>query len=217
VDKPLHILPLVFLPLHIPPGDAHYVAQTTTRPIPGDVTLLEIMPHMHLLGRTMTVTAGMPGGVTRPLIDVPDWDFNWQTTYVYRRPVSLPRGTVLHLTATYDNSAANPRNPNVPPKLVTWGEQTTDEMCIAFLFYTVDSEHLTQGAVDHTVDWTQGPRKQLLGHFLGLFDTNGDGILEPGERAAMNQFIQDQERKRLLLSHNDIGGVAEGRSPAPHL
>lgn len=142
VDKPLHIKMLA-APLWIPAGDAHYVTQSQLT-VPANVTLLEIMPHMHLLGRSMTVTAQFPTGETQSLIHVPNWDFNWQTTYVYQHPIVLPRGTVVHLTASYDNSAANPRNPNNPPKLVTWGEQTTDEMCIAFLFYTVNAEHLAK-------------------------------------------------------------------------
>ena len=143
VDKALHIWPLA-APLWIAPGDAHYTTHADLT-VPADATLLEIMPHMHLLGRTMAVTATRPDGTAQPLVNVPDWDFNWQSTYVYKEPVKLPKGTKINLTATYDNSATNPRNPSSPPKLVTWGEQTTDEMCLAFLFYTVDAEHLTPG------------------------------------------------------------------------
>ena len=144
VDKPLRIFPLPAW-LWVPPGDAHYVTHADLT-VPADATLLEVMPHMHLLGRTMTVTAIPPGATAaQTLVNVPDWDFNWQSTYVYKRPVELPKGTKIHMTATYDNSAANPRNPTRPPKLVTWGEQTTDEMCLAFLFFTVDAEHAPQG------------------------------------------------------------------------
>ena len=144
VTQALRIFPLA-APLWIAPGNAHYQTHADLT-IPADATLLEVMPHMHLLGRTMTVTATPPGATTpQTLVSVPDWDFNWQSTYVYRQPVKLPRGTKVHLTATYDNSASNPRNPTNPPKLVTWGEQTTDEMCLAFLFYTEDAEHLTPG------------------------------------------------------------------------
>ena len=143
VDKALRIWPLA-APLWIAPGDAHYTTHADLT-VPADATLLEVMPHMHLLGRTMTVTATRPDGTAQPLVNVPDWDFNWQSTYVYKDPVKLPKGTKINLTATYDNSAANPRNPSSPPKLVTWGEQTTDEMCLAFLFYTVDAEHLSPG------------------------------------------------------------------------
>jgi len=60
--------------------------------------------------------------------------------------LQLPTGTRVDLEAHYDNSAGNPLNPNNPPKIVRWGEQTTDEMCLAFLTYTLNSEHLAQGA-----------------------------------------------------------------------
>ena len=91
VDKPLRIWPLA-APLWIAPGDAHYTTHADLT-VPADATLLEVMPHMHLLGRTMTVTATRPDGTTQSLVDVPDWDFNWQSTYVYRQPVRLPKGT----------------------------------------------------------------------------------------------------------------------------
>lgn len=138
-DKQVRILPLA-AKLHITPGDPNYTT-TISIPSPLDVHLVAITPHMHLLGRTMKVTAALPDGTNRTLVSISDWDFNWQATYNYKQPVALPRGTVLTMTATYDNSAQNPRNPNNPPKLVTWGEETTDEMCLAFLHFTVDAEH----------------------------------------------------------------------------
>src|SRR5262249_31655897 len=114
-------------------------AELTT---PADVTLYNVTPHMHLLGKEMTVTAVGPDGAKTPLVRVPDWDFNWQTSYAFREPLKLRKGTRITLDARYDNSGQNARNPSTAPKRVTWGEQTTDEMCIAFLGYTADSEHL---------------------------------------------------------------------------
>ncbi len=143
VDRPLHLFPLVDLGLHIPPGEKNYEAKASV-PVFFDSTLLTIFPHMHLLGRQMTVTATLPDGTKKPLIDVPDWDFNWQGFYAYKQPVHLPAGSRIDLVARYDNSADNPRNPSNPPKVVTWGEQTTDEMCLAFLGFTVDAEHIHQ-------------------------------------------------------------------------
>ena len=67
------------------------------------------------------------------LIWIKDWDFNWQGQYRYSQPVKLPKGTRVELEYTYDNSAANPRNPSHPPVAVHWGEQTTNEMAVAFL------------------------------------------------------------------------------------
>ena len=142
VRQTLHVIPVIHS-LQIPPGDAHYTVSTTSVPSPVGYHLIAVTPHMHLLGRKMALTAAMPGGKTIPLVSVSDWDFNWQSTYFYKRPLALPPGTRVTMTATYDNSARNPRNPNSPPKPVTWGEETTDEMCIAFLHYTLDREHLS--------------------------------------------------------------------------
>jgi hypothetical protein len=94
---------------------------------------LSITPHMHLLGKDMKVTATLPGGKLVPLVYVKDWDFNWQELYSFRDGIDLPPGTRLDLVAHYDNSEDNPRNPNRPPKAVRWGEETSDEMYIAFI------------------------------------------------------------------------------------
>ena len=143
VDQRARLFPLASR-INIPAGDADYRV-TSSMPVPADVTLRSVMPHMHLLGREMKVFATLPDGTELPLVHVPEWDFNWQNSYAFAEPVKLPRGSKVTLEARYDNSAANPRNPNSPPKAVRWGEQTTDEMCLAYLNFTVDSESLTQG------------------------------------------------------------------------
>jgi hypothetical protein len=106
-----------------------------------DAHAYTVIPHMHLLGRSMQAVATRPDGTKVPLIRIPDWDFNWQAIYELQEPVALPAGTHIDVDAIYDNSAGNPRNPNHPPKDVTWGEQTTDEMCLLFLGITLDREH----------------------------------------------------------------------------
>jgi hypothetical protein len=131
--------------LDIPAGAAWHEASASML-VPEDITLLEVAPHMHRLGREMKVTATLPDGTVRPLVWVPDWDFNWQQSYRLKTPLKLPKGSRVNLVAHYDNSPRNPYNPNQPPKRVTWGAQTTDEMCIAFIEYTVDGEHLSQSA-----------------------------------------------------------------------
>ncbi len=141
VDKKLRAWPLAKLMLRIPPGDSNYVAHASLT-IPHDVTAYRVTPHMHLLGRDMKLTATLPDGSVLPLVHVANWDFNWQTSYTFSTPLQLPAGTRVDLEAHYDNSSGNPLNPNNPPKLVKWGEQTTDEMCLAFLAYTLNSEHL---------------------------------------------------------------------------
>jgi mono/diheme cytochrome c family protein len=120
---------LVNRKLYIPPGqERHRVTASLTLPV--DTRVVGIFPHMHLVGREMKVVAVLPDGKEKPLIWIKDWDFNWQGQYRYVDLVALPKGTRLDLEAFYDNSDKNPNNPNKPPKEVTWGEQTTDEMCL---------------------------------------------------------------------------------------
>jgi len=102
-------------------------------PISRTVELISIAPHMHLLGREATIEAIFPTGERRQLIRIADWNFQWQGDYLYREPIVLPAGTTVVLTAYYDNSLNNPKNPSNPPVSVRWGERTVDEMCLTFL------------------------------------------------------------------------------------
>ena len=98
-----------------------------------------VTPHMHLLGRQIRVEMTRAGTTTSEcLVNIPDWDFNWQGTYLYSKPIEIAGGTKLKLTCNFDNSPDNPYNPNTPPKAVRWGEGTTDEMALAFIGYTID-------------------------------------------------------------------------------
>ena len=114
------------------PGDSHYVVKATVT-MPADAAVLRITPHAHYLCKDMKVDAHLPGGSVIPLIWIKDWDFNWQGSYTYSTPVKLPKGTRVELEYTYDNSANNVRNPAHPPVRVTYGEETTNEMALAFL------------------------------------------------------------------------------------
>jgi mono/diheme cytochrome c family protein len=147
--------PLANNRIDIQPGDSHYVL-TKSITTPRDVTLIGIIPHMHLVGRQMKVTATEPDGTVVPLIWVKDWDFRWQDQYRYAEPIHLPKGTTVSLEAVYDNSASNPDNPNNPPKRVRRGEQTTDEMCICFLQMAIDRPLFAPGS------GTRGPLLQWL-------------------------------------------------------
>lgn len=100
---------------------------------PRDTKAVAILPHMHLLGKEMKITAYPPNGEPVPLVWVKNWDFNWQDNYHFKKPVDLPKGTRVEVIAYYDNSAKNPRNPHNPPQPVTWGEKTSDEMCLALM------------------------------------------------------------------------------------
>jgi hypothetical protein len=144
-NKIVRILPLINQSFTIPPNDPNYKVATTPFSLPVPIHLYLVAPHMHLLGRRMHVTATLPAGSQKCLINVDDWDFNWQGMYQYKDPVAIPSNTKLAVEAYYDNSTDNWRNPNNPPKPVSWGEQTTDEMCIAFVGFTIDAENLATG------------------------------------------------------------------------
>ncbi len=125
------------LDLAIPPGDSNYQSQTSVvlaRP----VQVLSVQPHMHLRGKSMCVRAVYPDGHAETLVNVPKYDFNWQTTYAFRDPVNLPTGTKLESVAGFDNSNNNPNNPD-PKATVHWGDQTVDEMHIAFLELVIEA------------------------------------------------------------------------------
>ena len=113
--------------IDIPAGAREYTV-TDSYVLPVDVQVLGVQPHAHNLAREMKGFASLPDGTKAWLMYIRDWDFRWQDVYRYRRPIALPRGTTLTMQYTYDNSAANIRNPNRPPKRVTFGQTTASEM-----------------------------------------------------------------------------------------
>jgi mono/diheme cytochrome c family protein len=117
----------LFAGIDIPPGKADYTVKDSFT-LPVDVELVGAGAHAHLLAKSLKGWAVLPGGETKQLFWIKDWDFNWQGAYYYKQPVRLPKGTVLHGEVSWDNSADNVRNPHQPPVRVEWGEGTTDEM-----------------------------------------------------------------------------------------
>ncbi len=117
----------VFKGLDIPAGAKEYAIEDSFM-LPVDVKAFGVGAHAHYLAKQMRLTARLPGGQTRTLLWISDWDFAWQDQYQFKEFVSLPKGTRLDVKITYDNSADNPRNPASPPKRVHWGEGSNDEM-----------------------------------------------------------------------------------------
>ena len=113
--------------IDIPAGDRRHVVEDEYR-LPVDVEVLAVYPHAHFLGADLQAFASLPDGSRRWLVRIAEWDFDWQDEYRFAEPVSLPRGTTLHMRYVYDNSAGNPDNPNHPPRRVRYGRQSTDEM-----------------------------------------------------------------------------------------
>ncbi len=121
--------------LKIPPGAANHV-ETITRPVPVDLPVTSLLAHMHVRGKAFKFELTTPNGQTETLLDLPNYDFNWQLRYDFKQPRVLPRGSTVKLTAVFDNSADNKSNPD-PTKLVRWGPQTYDEMMIGYFEYFV--------------------------------------------------------------------------------
>ncbi|NBV45227.1 MAG: peroxiredoxin [Planctomycetia bacterium] len=117
----------------IPPGAPAHPVRSQQR-VRGEVRLLSFMPHMHLRGRSFryTLTGASEGAEPEVLLDVPAFDFGWQSYYTLAEPRILPQGSLLVCDATFDNSSGNPANPD-PTSVVSWGEQTWEEMMIGYI------------------------------------------------------------------------------------
>ena len=124
----------------VPPGaENHKVTSCWTTK--EDIHLQTLMPHMHLRGKAMEYKAFYPDGRSEVLLNVPNYSFSWQTVYYVKKPIALPKGTKIVVTAYFDNSPKNKYNPD-PTKAVRFGEPTYDDMMIGWINYTVDSQHL---------------------------------------------------------------------------
>ena len=131
--------------------------------VPFDVSLVGIFPHMHLLGKDWEVYMENPDGTRTNLIKINDWDFNWQGGYYFDRYKIAKKGTRIRAFATYDNTLNNPNNPSNPPKFVTWGEGTKDEMYylpLLFVPYKPGDENIIFD--QHTTGTSEsGPKEPL--------------------------------------------------------
>jgi hypothetical protein len=105
-----------------------------------DATIHSVLPHMHLIGKSVKVTMTPPGGDAVTLVDIKDWDYNWQETYWFKEPIKAKAGTRFDVIGIYDNSDKNPNNPFRPPQVIRFGEETTNEMLFGFLGATPDTK-----------------------------------------------------------------------------
>jgi hypothetical protein len=121
--------------LSIPAGAPNHQVDTEVAFL-DEVTLWGIFPHTHVRGKRWDYKVAMPDGSTRPLLAVPNYDFNWQTYYMFKEPLTLPKGARILASAWYDNSDKNPSNPD-PKAEVKWGDQTWEEMQYTGILYTI--------------------------------------------------------------------------------
>ena len=179
--------------IDIPAGDTRYdVLDRFT--LPADVSVLSVYPHAHYLATEMVVTAHRPDGRVETLLRIPSWNFNWQDEYTYAHPVMLPKGTTLEMRYRYDNSAANPHNPSVPPQRVRFGPETRDEMGETLVQVM---PRTSEGAA---VLRTQVERKNLLTDVAG-------------EEKHLADVPTDAETRNALgVAYVQLGRVADARA-----
>lgn len=203
-------LPVAFgasVGLDIPAGEANYTV-THSFTLPVDVHVAQIMPHAHYVCKEMKSVATQPDGTTTTLVHVSDWDFAWQEQYRFAEEIPLPAGTVIDMTFVYDNSAENPNNPHNPPKRITWGPESTDEMASLSLGVVPqrneDLAALKQSYSKYRVAEFQNIDIDLLrpviqAQMLNRFDKDGDGTLSWGERMEMFK----RARSRMAMANED--------------
>jgi hypothetical protein len=122
----------------IPPGDPNYRVDSSFE-VGADVRLSGLHPHMHGRGKDFLYRIVYPSGDSKILLSVPHYDWHWQNWYTLEEPITLPKGSRIDCTAHFDNSPNNPENAD-PTKVVTWGEQSWDEMMVGFFNLVFDAK-----------------------------------------------------------------------------
>jgi hypothetical protein len=158
----------------IPAHEANAVFSARSGPSPSDVTLLSLSTHMHLRGKAFRFEALYPDKSSEVLLDVPHYDFNWQTRYVMAHPRALPAGTRIVCTAAFDNSEDNLANPD-PSIPIRWGEQSWDEMLIGYFDVLLPRDDSRRAG--------QKPFKTLVtvDDILERLDKDGNGLVSVEE------------------------------------
>jgi peroxiredoxin len=186
----------------IPAGQARHRVRASVW-LHNDSLLHDVMPHMHLLGRSVKVTLTPPGGKPMTLVDIPRWDYRWQETYRFRERLLAKVGSKLEVEGVFDNSKDNPHNPNDPPRPVSMGQQTTDEMLYAFIGATSTKKPWAEvvfrdrppGAKEPAL--RAGPAMKVLARRLG--EWTGEIIIRNAEWTPFEGKLKSQESVTPIL------------------
>ena len=203
----------------IPPHDGHVEVEASVGWFPRDGKLLAISPHMHVRGKSFLVS-NRHGNEYQLLLDVPRYDFNWQHVYQLEDPLPLNEVDDLHFVATFDNSSANPTNPD-PTEFVTWGDQTWEEMAVAFYEVSQPRNRPGPSPLERTSAGNADQLRRLanrteafLADFFDRFDQDKDGQVHRDEtpigfrRFGFRQFDADGDR---ILTEKEVRDHAQTR------
>ena len=188
----------------IPAHESRYRVEATSLTLPAS-DLIEMNAHMHLRGSAFRYEALFPDGTTEILLDIPHYDFNWQTAYRLRDPEPIPEGTRIRCVAYFDNSADNLNNPD-PSLEIGWGRQTYDEMMIGYF----------DVAVPRGTDWESGGRRDPAAQrFLSKHDKDRDGRLARSEAPFRRNLFEriDRDGDGKLTLEELTEGMGELKKP----
>lgn len=196
--------------IDIPAGDSRYVVRDRFE-LPIAVEAITVGGHAHYLCREMRLSAELPDGTNKLLLEIEDWDLDWQDRYTFQEPIALPAGTHLQTELIYDNSADNPRNPYSPPRRVKWGRESNDEMgSISLQVVAADESQRTQlvealGQYVSNSLFARISAGQSLSQRILQLDENRNGILERSEAPPrLSGRVFDR------LDANGDGGLDDG-------
>ena len=215
-DPPRHFPMLLQLDrddaLDIPAGDSHFVVEDSLT-LPVDVEVLGIYPHAHYLGHDLEGWATLPSGQKKWLVWIRNWDIDRQSVYRYKEPILLPKGSVLHMRYTYDNSAANVHNPNSPPIRVRAGNRSVDEM--SHLWLQVLPVNAPPGAPDPRLlleeAWMRNRLRKMPTDRVSLYNLAaalaGQGKFAEAEAVYEQELKLDPSNARTLTA---LGAALDG-------
>ena len=172
--------------IDIPSGAHDYIVSDDLR-VPLDLNVLAVYPHAQYLATLLEGYATLPDGSRKWLIRIPQWDLSWQGVYYLKKPLFLPRGTVISMRYHYDNSADNVRNPHEPPVRVKGGSQADDEMGNLWL------QVLPVAKGDQRLVLQESITRRLLEKYPADFTANfnmGDLLLSRGDAAGAVPYFE---------------------------
>lgn len=205
----------------IPPMASSHKVEATVRWLPKQGKLLSLMPHMHYRGKAFSVDLEFKDGTQQEILDVPIYDFNWQHDYRLAEPIDLANIEAINCEAVFDNSPANPWNPD-PNQTVMWGDQTWEEMAVAFFDVArplnPSQETIAtakpQAEQASVADELLQRRQQFVDDFFKKMDSNNDGVVHraevPKSLRAFGFWSLDSDGDG-VISRKDVQQVAEYR------
>ncbi len=203
ITHEVHTTSSVQTEFRIPPRDSDYKTTAMQPEELPNCDLLSMSPHMHLRGKSFRYTAVYPDGKREVILDIPQYDFNWQTEYRLANKKSLPKGTRMYCEAVFDNSEKNLNNPD-PSVWVHWGDQTYEEMMIGYFHIAVPIDPAT--GVSAVPEKVKIDRKMSPHQIFELLDTNGDGKLvrEEVPKKLMPMFETLDKNKDGVLEKSEL-------------